>query len=164
MSVCIPTCWRRGLIAGGYELATASHILLATDVLIPCWLNAHAGARYGIPFQFFRARIVWRRGAKCSTVLRACACGWFGIQAGLGGRHLLDVRIVWPVAASLPGSSWILFLSFSGAEHVVVCAGLRPLRFLRELARRSCWWWVCYSVLDNGEGGRVWPCNTPSNE
>src|ERR1700739_905011 len=56
MSVCIPTYMlASGLIAGGMNWVQAVLTILLGNliVLIPMLLNAHAGARYGIPFPVF---------------------------------------------------------------------------------------------------------------
>src|ERR1700680_3960979 len=54
MSVCIPTYMlASGLIAGGMAWWQAIGTILLGNliVLIPMLLNAHAGTRYGLPFQ-----------------------------------------------------------------------------------------------------------------
>jgi len=56
MSVCIPTYMlASGLIAEGMDWKQAIGTILLGNliVLIPMLLNAHAGARYGIPFPVF---------------------------------------------------------------------------------------------------------------
>ena len=58
-------------------------------VLIPMLLNAHAGAKYGIPFPVFVRASFGVRGANMPAVLRALvACGWFGIQTWIGGQAI----------------------------------------------------------------------------
>jgi nucleobase:cation symporter-1, NCS1 family len=90
MSVCIPTYMlASGLIAGGmsWKQAICTILLGNVIVLIPMLLNAHAGAKYGIPFPVFVRASFGVRGANVPAVLRAIfACGWFGIQAGLAGK------------------------------------------------------------------------------
>ena len=52
-------------------------------------LNAHAGAKYGIPFPVFVRASFGVRGANIPAVLRALvACGWFGIQSWIGGQAI----------------------------------------------------------------------------
>ena len=56
MSVCIPTYMlASGLIAGGMSWWQAIGTILLGNliVLVPMLLNAHAGAKYGIPFPVF---------------------------------------------------------------------------------------------------------------
>jgi NCS1 family nucleobase:cation symporter-1 len=90
MSVCIPTYMlASGLIADGMSwLQAISTILLGNlIVLVPMLLNAHAGAKYGIPFPVFVRASFGVRGANLPAVLRALvACGWFGIQTWIGGQ------------------------------------------------------------------------------
>ena len=66
MSVCIPTYMlASGLIAGGMNWWQAVGTILLGNliVLIPMLLNAHAGARYGIPFPVFVRASFGVRGA-----------------------------------------------------------------------------------------------------
>ena len=51
-----------GLIAKGMDWKQAIGTVLLGNliVLVPMLLNAHAGAKYGIPFPVFLARVVWR--------------------------------------------------------------------------------------------------------
>src|SRR2546428_11009654 len=92
MSVCIPTYMlASGLIAGGMSWIQAVLTILLGNliVLIPMLLNAHAGTRYGIPFPVFVRASFGVRGANIPAILRALvACGWFGIQAWIGGGAL----------------------------------------------------------------------------
>jgi len=135
MSVCIPTYMlASGLIAGGMSWLQAVLTILLGNliVLIPMLLNAHAGARYGIPFPVFVRASFGVRGANVPAVLRALvACGWFGIQAWIGGLAIYSMlRIVWPGAASLPGSSWICFFLFWALNMVVVWRGIETIKVL----------------------------------
>ena len=90
MSVCIPTYMlASGLIAGGMSWIQAIGTILLGNliVLVPMILNAHAGAKYGIPFPVLVRASFGVRGANVPAVLRALvACGWFGIQAWIGGQ------------------------------------------------------------------------------
>jgi NCS1 family nucleobase:cation symporter-1 len=138
MSVCIPTYMlASGLIAGGMSWLQAVLTILLGNliVLIPMLLNAHAGARYGIPFPVFVRASFGVRGANVPAVLRALvACGWFGIQAWIGGQAIYSMlRIVWPVAAGVPGSSWICFFLFWALNMVVVWRGIETIKFLEGI-------------------------------
>src|SRR5262249_7384038 len=58
-------------------------------VLVPMALNGHAGTRYGIPFPVYCRSAFGLRGANVPALMRALvACGWFGIQAWIGGMAL----------------------------------------------------------------------------
>ncbi|HEX3373413.1 MAG TPA: cytosine permease, partial [Edaphobacter sp.] len=75
------------LIAGGMNWKQAIFTILLGNliVLVPMLLNAHAGAKYGIPFPVFVRASFGTRGANLPAMLRALvACGWFGIQSWLG--------------------------------------------------------------------------------
>jgi NCS1 family nucleobase:cation symporter-1 len=138
MSVCIPTYMlASGLIAGGMNWIQAVLTILLGNliVLIPILLNAHAGTRYGIPFPVFVRASFGVRGANIPAILRALvACGWFGIQAWIGGQAIYSMlRIVWPGAASLPGSSWFCFFLFWAINMMVVWRGIETIKFLEGI-------------------------------
>ena len=92
MSACIPTYMlASGLIDQGMNWwqAVVTIFLGNVIVLIPMVLNAHAGTRYGIPFPVYCRAAFGTKGANVPALLRALvACGWFGIQAWLGGEAL----------------------------------------------------------------------------
>lgn len=138
MSVCIPTYMlASGLIAGGMNWMQAVGTILLGNliVLIPMLLNAHAGARYGIPFPVFVRASFGVRGANIPAVLRALvACGWFGIQAWIGGQAIYSMlRIVWPGAANLPGSHWACFFLFWAINMAVIWRGIETIKFLEGI-------------------------------
>src|ERR1700726_4370960 len=90
MSVNIPTYMlASGMIAGGMNWKQALFAVFLGNVLvlIPMLLNAHAGARYGIPFPVFARASFGVLGANIPAMLRALvACGWVGIQTWIGGQ------------------------------------------------------------------------------
>jgi nucleobase:cation symporter-1, NCS1 family len=138
MSVCIPTYMlASGLIAGGMSWIQAVLTILLGNliVLIPMLLNAHAGTRYGIPFPVFVRASFGVRGANVPAVLRALvACGWFGIQAWIGGQAIYAMlRILWPGAASLPGSNWICFFLFWALNMFVIWRGIETIKLLEGI-------------------------------
>ena len=107
MSVCIPTyTMASGLIDGGMSWAQAMFTIFLGNciVLLPMLLNAHAGARYGIPFPVFARASFGVLGANLPALLRALvACGWFGIQTWFGGAALYTLaKQIWPGIATLP--------------------------------------------------------------
>jgi NCS1 family nucleobase:cation symporter-1 len=135
MSVCIPTYMlASGLIAGGMSWWEAISTILLGNliVLIPMLLNAHAGAKYGIPFPVFVRASFGVRGANIPAVLRAMvACGWFGIQTWIGGQAIYSMlRIVWPAAANLPGLAWVCFFVFWTLNMIVVWRGIETIKLL----------------------------------
>src|ERR1700751_5381897 len=138
MSVCIPTYMlASGLIAGGMNAIEAVTTIFLGNliVLLPMLLNAHAGTRYGIPFPVFVRASFGVRGANVPAILRALvACGWFGIQAWIGGQAIYSMlRIVWPGATSVPGSSWICFFLFWAINMIVIWRGLETIKFLEGI-------------------------------
>jgi NCS1 family nucleobase:cation symporter-1 len=138
MSVCIPTYMlASGLIAGGMDWIEAVGTILLGNliVLVPMLLNAHAGARYGIPFPVFVRASFGVRGANIPAVLRALvACGWFGIQSWIGGQAIYSMlKIVWPGAANLAGSHWICFFCFWAINMFVIWRGIETIKFLEGI-------------------------------
>src|SRR5882762_494502 len=129
MSVCIPTYMlASGLIAGGMSWVQAVLTILLGNliVLVPMLLNAHAGTRYGIPFPVLVRASFGVRGANVPAVLRGLvACGWFGIQAWLGGQAIYSMlKIIWPASAQYPSMVWVCFFSFWLLNMFVVWKGI----------------------------------------
>src|SRR5574337_674107 len=124
MSVNIPTYMlASGMIAGGMNWKQAIFTVFLGNVLvlIPMLLNAHAGARYGIPFPVFARASFGVLGANVPAILRALvACGWFGIQTWIGGEALnAMMRAIWPEWGGAPGARWVCFLFFWALNMVV---------------------------------------------
>jgi len=126
------------LIAGGMNWKQALTTVLAGNliVLIPMLLNAHAGAKYGIPFPVFVRASFGVRGANIPAMLRALvACGWFGIQSWIGGQAIYAMlKVVWPALAAMP---WVLgacFLGFWLLNMVVVWRGVESIRYLQSFS------------------------------
>src|SRR5437867_8505795 len=139
MSVCIPTYMlASGLIAGGMNWWQAIGTILLGNliVLIPMLLNAHAGARYGIPFPVFVRAAFGVRGANVPAVLRArVACGWFGIQTWIGGQAIFTMlQILWPAAKGSSTGMWICFFSFWALNMFVVWRGIETIKILEGVA------------------------------
>src|SRR3954451_19140349 len=135
MSVCIPTYMlASGLIAGGMNWWQAIGTILLGNliVLVPMVLNAHAGTKYGIPFPVLVRASFGVRGANLPAVLRALvACGWFGIQAWIGGQAIHSMlQILAPSLAQIPGSVWICFFAFWALNMFVIWRGIDTIRFL----------------------------------
>jgi NCS1 family nucleobase:cation symporter-1 len=138
MSVCIPTYMlASGLIAGGMSWKQAIGTILLGNliVLIPMLLNAHAGAKYGIPFPVLVRASFGVRGANIPAVLRALvACGWFGIQTWIGGQAIYSMlKIVWPAAAQVSSGIWICFAAFWALNIAVIWHGIDTIRFLQGI-------------------------------
>src|SRR3954466_3491356 len=107
MSACIPTYMlASGLIDQGMNWAQAVFTIFLGNVivLIPMVLNAHAGTRYGIPFPVYCRAAFGTLGANVPALLRALvACGWFGIQAWIGGNAIFRIlAIFFPLLATAP--------------------------------------------------------------
>jgi NCS1 family nucleobase:cation symporter-1 len=95
-------------------------------------LNAHAGARYGIPFPVFARASFGVLGANIPAVLRALvACGWFGIQTWIGGEAINTL-----LAALVPSWNhpWICFFLFWLLNLAVILRGIETIRHLQGIA------------------------------
>src|SRR3954467_11228323 len=125
MAHCIPTYMlASGLIASGMNWwqALVTVALGNTIVLVPILLNPHPGTKYGIPFPVFARAAYGTIGSNLPALMRALvACGWFGIQAWIGGEALqvfLETAIPgWRTAlgagvAGHTGTEWLSFLLF----------------------------------------------------
>ncbi len=138
MSVNIPTYMlASGMIAGGMSWRQAIFTVFLGNVLVlaPMLLNAHAGAKYGIPFPVFARASFGVLGANVPAVLRALvACGWFGIQTWIGGEAI-NVMIVAlaPSWKDNPSGVWICFAGFWLLHVIVIMLGIRTIRFLQSV-------------------------------
>src|SRR5256885_535759 len=147
MAHCIPTYMlASGLIASGMNWwqALLTVALGNTIVLAPILLNSHPGTKYGIPFPVFARAAYGTIGSNLPALMRALvACGWFGIQAWIGGEALntLFANVV-PGWAALLGAGfgghttteWMSFLLFWGLNVYVIYRGMDLLRHVENWA------------------------------
>jgi nucleobase:cation symporter-1, NCS1 family len=126
------------LIAGGmnWKQAVGTILLGNLIVLVPMLLNAHAGAKYGIPFPVFVRASFGPVGANIPAMLRAIvACGWFGIQSWIGGQAIAAmVAVLWPSTEHMVSVTWVCFLGFWALNMVVVWRGVESIRFLQSFS------------------------------
>jgi NCS1 family nucleobase:cation symporter-1 len=112
-------------------------------VLVPILLNSHAGTKYGIPFPVLARASYGVYGSNLPALMRAIiACGWFGINAWIGGQALHTLlKAVFPtwhlalgpaVYAHTP-AEWLSFLVFWILNIAVVFRGMEALKKL------ECW-------------------------
>lgn len=159
MSVCIPTyLLASGLIQGGMSWwqAVLTILIANTIVLIPMILNAHAGTRYGIPFPVLARSSFGLYGSNVPAMMRAVvACGWFGIQAWVGGAAVYQLHhiftpglIAWldgfesflgipfgpETFLALTFGQFIAFVAFWVVNMIFVWFGTESIRWLETLA------------------------------
>jgi NCS1 family nucleobase:cation symporter-1 len=138
MSVNIPTYMlASAMIAGGMSWRQAIFTVFLGNVMVlaPMLLNAHAGAKYGIPFPVFARASFGVLGANVPAVLRALvACGWFGIQTWIGGEAInaMVVALV-PSWRDFSAGVWICFGVFWLLHVIVIMRGIRTIKFLQGL-------------------------------
>src|SRR4051812_17881747 len=142
MSACIPTYMlASSLIGGGMNWSQAIITIFLGNliVVIPMVLNAHAGTKYGIPFPVFCRASFGVRGANIPALLRAfVACGWFGIQAWIGGNAIYKIMSVFfpALSQSTAGALGITFAQFGcflffwTINMLVVYKGIDCIRWL----------------------------------
>ena len=145
MAACIPTYMlASSLISGGMNWwqAVLTIFLGNLIVLIPMILNAHAGTKYGIPFPVYCRAAFGTLGANIPALLRALvACGWFGIQAWIGGNAIYKIVITLfkiqpePVTNwfGISGGQFLCFLFFWGINMWVIYRGIDTIRFLLNI-------------------------------
>jgi len=147
MAHCIPTYMlASGLIAAGMNWwqALVTILLGNTIVLAPILLNSHPGTKYGIPFPVFARAAYGTIGSNLPALMRALvACGWFGIQAWIGGEALNTLfRTIIPGWTTLLGAGfaghttteWLAFLLFWGLNVFVIYRGMDLLRKVENWA------------------------------
>ena len=163
MAHCIPTYMlASGLMASGmdWKQALVTILLGNTIVLIPILLNSHPGTKYGIPFPVFARAAYGAFGSNVPALMRALvACGWFGIQAWIGGEAVNTFfrTIVpgWPtlLGAGLLGHStteWLSFLLFWSLNVYIIYRGMDLVRevenwaapFVLMMTAVLLWWAV----------------------
>jgi NCS1 family nucleobase:cation symporter-1 len=136
MSVNIPTyLLASGMIAAGMDWKQAIFTVFLGNVLVlvPMLLNAHAGAKYGIPFPVFARASFGVTGANVPAVLRALvACGWFGINTWIGGEAInaMVIALV-PAWKNFTMGVWICFAGFWLLHVIVIVMGIRTIQFLQ---------------------------------
>ena len=147
MAHCIPTYMlASGLMASGMSWSQSIFTILLgnTIVLVPILLNSHPGTKYGIPFPVFARAAYGTLGSNLPAIMRAIvACGWFGIQAWIGGEalHTLFGALV-PTWNGLLGAgfgghtttAWISFLLFWGLNVAIIYRGMDLLRAVENWA------------------------------
>jgi NCS1 family nucleobase:cation symporter-1 len=168
MAHCIPTYMlASGLMATGMNWwqALVTILLGNTIVLAPILLNSHPGTKYGIPFPVFARAAYGTMGSNVPALMRALvACGWFGIQAWIGGEalHTFFTAVVpgWPTLLGAgfdghTGTEWLSFLIFWGLNIFIIYRGMDLLRevenwaapFVLVMTAVLLWW-----AIDRADG------------
>ena len=118
-----------------WSQALVTILLGNTIVLIPILLNSHPGTKYGIPFPVFARAAYGTLGSNVPALMRALvACGWFGIQAWIGGEALqMFFKTV------IPGWPTLLGAGFAGHtdDRVAVVPAVLGTQRLHHLSRHG---------------------------
>jgi NCS1 family nucleobase:cation symporter-1 len=153
MAHCIPTYMlASGLISAGMSWGQALVTILVgnTIVLVPILANSHPGTKYGVPFPVFARASYGVFGANVPAMMRAIvACGWFGINAWIGGEALHTFfRSLWAGWPELLGgkiaegglfgghypTEFVSFALFWGLNILVVYKGMELVRRVENIA------------------------------
>ena len=141
MAACIPTYILASyMIKSGLNWVEALAIILLANLIVtvPMTLNGHAGVKYGVPFAVLGRASFGVAGVHIPALARALvACGWFGIQAWIGGLAIYAIACTLtgvPIAGGITvgkfiafGASWALTLFF-------IWRGTESIRLLESLA------------------------------
>src|ERR1700751_947486 len=126
------------LVQGGmnWNQAVATIFLGNTIVLAPMLLNSHPGAKYGVPFPVLARASFGVLGANVAAVLRALvACGWFGIQAWIGGEAISTLlATLVPGWKNFPYGAAVCFFVFWLINLAVVLKGIEYIRILQGIS------------------------------
>src|SRR5580692_8056110 len=145
MSACVPTYMLASSLVGegmNWRQAILTIFLGNAIVLVPILLNAHAGARYGIPFPVLCRASFGTVGANVPALLRGLvACGWFGIQAWIGGEAIHKILgVFYPSMAGaatnslgVTASQFACFMAFWCVNMWVVYKGIDSIRLLLSI-------------------------------
>jgi len=147
MAHCIPTYMlASGLIGAGMNWWQALITILLGNsiVLVPILLNSHPGTKYGIPFPVFARASYGTYGSNLPALMRAIvACGWFGINAWIGGQalHTLfsaifknwDTLLGGAIGGYTP-TRWLSFLLFWALNIYIIYRGMDLLRKVENWA------------------------------
>jgi NCS1 family nucleobase:cation symporter-1 len=146
MAHCIPTyTMASGLIGAGMSWWQALGTILLGNliVLVPILLNSHPGTKYGIPFPVFARAAYGTRGSNVPALMRALvACGWFGINAWIGGfaLHTFFAALVpgWRTLLGelhgFPTTQWLSFAMFWALNIFVIYRGMEVVRRVERWA------------------------------
>jgi NCS1 family nucleobase:cation symporter-1 len=146
MAHCIPTyTMASGLIGAGMSWWQALGTILLGNliVLVPILLNSHPGTKYGIPFPVFARAAYGTRGSNLPALMRALvACGWFGINAWIGGFALQTFfaaifpgwRDLFGELHGFPVTQWISFLLFRALNVFIIFRGMELVRRVERWA------------------------------
>lgn len=190
MAHCIPTyMMASGLVAAGMSWWQALFTIALGNIIVlaPILLNSHPGTKYGIPFPVFARAAYGTVGANLPALMRAIvACGWFGINAWIGGLALQVFFVsLWRGWADLlpawnghPGTLWVSFLLFWALNILVIYRGMELVRrlerwaapFVLVMTAILVWWAVDKAngfgpILESGRGlsgDRWWAVFIPS--
>jgi len=126
------------LIQGGMNWKQAVFTIFIGNVIVlgPMLLNSHPGAKYGVPFPVLARASFGVLGANVAAVLRALvACGWFGIQAWIGGQAISTLlATLFPSWKHFAYGNAVCFFLFWLINLLVVLKGIEYIRLLQGIS------------------------------
>jgi NCS1 family nucleobase:cation symporter-1 len=147
MAHCIPTYMLSSSLIGkgmNWWQALITILLGNSIVLVPILLNSHPGTKYGISFPVFARSSYGTIGSNLPALMRALvACGWFGINAWIGGEALNTFFSAlipgWPTLLGGPvggytPTMWLSFMLFWALNIYIIYRGMDLLRKVENWA------------------------------
>ena len=141
MAACIPTYILASyMIRSGLSWVEALTIILIANLIVtvPMTLNGHAGVKYGVPFAVLGRAPFGVAGVHVPGLIRALvACGWFGIQAWIGGLAIYAIACTLtgvPIAGGLTAGKFIAFGLSWALTLFFIWRGIESIRLLESLA------------------------------
>ncbi|MFT4535209.1 MAG: cytosine/uracil/thiamine/allantoin permease [Saprospiraceae bacterium] len=139
MAVCIPTYLLASYMIGGGMSWLESLIIIGIAnliITIPMVLNGHAGVKYGIPFPVLGRSSFGTNGIQIPSMIRAIvACGWFGVNAWIGGMAIYSIFNVMtgldPVIG-LSAGKFVAFGVFWLFNMYFIWKGIESIKFLEQ--------------------------------
>jgi NCS1 family nucleobase:cation symporter-1 len=147
MAHCIPTYMLSSSLIGkgmNWWQALITILLGNSIVLLPILLNSHPGTKYGISFPVFARSSFGTIGSNLPALMRAMvACGWFGINAWIGGEALQTFfsalipgwnTLLGGVIGGYTPTMWLSFLIFWVLNIYIIYRGMDLLRKVENWA------------------------------
>ncbi len=139
MAVCIPTYLLASYMIGGGMTWIESLVIIGLAniiITIPMVLNGHAGVKYGIPFPVLGRSSFGTNGIQIPSMIRAIvACGWFGVNAWIGGMAIYSIFNVITGAepsTTLSLGKFIAFGAFWLLNMYFIWKGTESIKFLEQ--------------------------------
>lgn len=141
MAVCIPTYLLASYMIGDGMTWIESLVIIGLANLIitvPMVLNGHAGVKYGVPFPVIGRASFGFNGIHIPSLVRAfVACGWFGVNAWIGGLAIYAIFNTLTGTEPVVGNNVVKFVCFGifwCFNMYFVWKGTESIKFLEQFS------------------------------